>query len=230
MVRPTLVLAAVLFMAETVSAASWAGALFDELSHDFGAVPRGSTQSFSFHLTNKTGGRVHIASVRVACSCVTASATKTELAAGESTTVVVRVDTRRLTGPFQKSIFVQFDQPRPEEVRLNIQANIRDDLTMVPNSLAFGRVKQGSPSETSVTVLISGLADCKIQEVKSDSSFVQAQVRRVPVDSGGVSYQVTANLRPGLPVGYWYCTVLLTTNNSALPQFRIPLTVEIQAR
>jgi hypothetical protein len=229
MMRPTLVLAAVLSLTGTVSAASWAEALFGELSHDFGPVPRGGTQTFSFSLTNNTGAPVHIASVRVACSCVTASATKTALAAGENTTVVVRVDTRRLTGPFQKPIFVQFDRPTAEEVRLSIQANIRNDLTVAPESLAFARVKKGSPAEASVTVLISGLADCKIQEAKADSSFVQASVRRVPGDAGGVSYQVTARLRPGLPVGHWYSTVSLTTNNPALPRFRIPVSVEIQS-
>jgi hypothetical protein len=119
MVRSTLVLAAVLSVTGTASAASWADALFDERAHDFGAVPRGATQSFSFRLTNNSGGPVHIASLRVGCNCVTAVATKTQLAAGEKTTVVVRVDTRPLSGPFQKPIFVQFDRPRFEEVRLS---------------------------------------------------------------------------------------------------------------
>jgi hypothetical protein len=231
MARPTLVLTIVLSMSltGTASAASWAEALFDDVAHDFGAVPKGATQTFSFALTNKTGEAVHIASVRVGCSCVTASATKTDLKAGESTAVVVRVDTRRLTGPFQKPIFVQFDRPGFEEVRLSIQANIRNDLGVDPESLAFGQVKQGKSSETRVTVLISGLGDYKIREAKCDSSFVQATVRRLPGEADGVSYQITARLRPGLPVGHWYSTVSLTTDHSALPRFQIPVTVEIRS-
>jgi hypothetical protein len=203
--------------------------MFDGLAHDFGAVPRGTVQSFSFSVANKTGGPVHIASVRVGCSCVTVSATKQDLAAGEDTTVVVRLDTRRLTGPYQKSIFVLFDRPKLEEVRLNIEAHVRDDLAVAPESVAFGRVKQGSPAEASVTVVISGLADCKIQEVKSDTSFVQASVRRLSGESGGASYQLSARLRPGLPAGSWYSALTLRTDHAALPQFRIPVNVEIQA-
>ena len=45
--------------------ASWADSLFDELSRDFGSVPRGPTLTHPFRLVNKTGGHVHIASVRV---------------------------------------------------------------------------------------------------------------------------------------------------------------------
>jgi len=227
MLRLTLALTAVLAMTGTAPAASWAEGLFGELSYDFGQVPRGPVQSFSFRLTNKTGEPVHISSVRVGCHCVTASATKTDLAAGESTSIAVQVDTRRLSGPFQKPIFVQFDRPKSEEVRLSVKANIRDDLHVSPESLAFGRVKRGSSSEASVTVLISGLADCKLQEAKCDSSYLRARIERLPADSG--EYRVTAQLRPGLPTGRWYSTVWVTTNNSALPRFPIPITVEVHA-
>ena len=41
------------------ASASWADALFDELSRDFGSVPRGPTLTHPFRLVNKTNQRVH---------------------------------------------------------------------------------------------------------------------------------------------------------------------------
>src|SRR5215212_1111310 len=52
--------------------ASWADGLFDELSRDFGSVPRGPTLQHPFRLVNKTNQHVHIASVRVSCGCTSA--------------------------------------------------------------------------------------------------------------------------------------------------------------
>ena len=36
---------------------------------------------------------------------------------------------------------VQYDRPQWEEVHLVVQANSRDDVSLVPESLAFGQVK-----------------------------------------------------------------------------------------
>src|SRR5262245_34254592 len=103
------------------ASASWADALFDELSRDFGSVPRGPTLTHPFRLVNKTGARVHIASVRVSCGCTSAQALQQDLAPGQETAILVHMDTRRFTNTKNVTIFVTFDQPRFEEVRLWVQ-------------------------------------------------------------------------------------------------------------
>src|SRR5260370_11966641 len=96
MIRSTLVLLTALWVSTgTASATSWADALFDDLTHDFGASPYGATVRRVFTITNTTGQKVRIASVRVSCGCVSAAVTRRELAPGEKTSLVVSVDTRR---------------------------------------------------------------------------------------------------------------------------------------
>lgn len=221
MARNPLVLAVLFFAFGTASAGD---ALFDRLAHDFGPIPRGPTQTTTFTVTNKTAGPIHLNGIRIPCSCVRASLSKNDLKAGESTTVVVYLDTRRVSGPLNKSLFVQTDQ---QEVRLSIKANVREDLLVAPEALDFGRVKYGGTKSASVTVLLSGKAAAKNVTAKCDSEFVQAKVRRLPADANGVSYEVTANLLPDLPEGVWYSTVWLTTDNPAVPRFSIPVNVEI---
>ena len=230
MARKPLILA-MLFSAFAIASAGAAGdSLFDRLSHDFGPIPHGPTQTTTFEVTNTAKTPVHLYGVRIPCSCVRASISKNDLKAGESTTVVVYLDTRRFTGPLTKYAFVQTDRPGQEEVRLTVKANIRQDLIVAPESLSFGRVKQGSPKDATVTVLLTGKAAAKILKAKSESDYVQAKVRELPRESNGASYEVTARLRPGLAAGTWYSTIWLTTDNPALPRFPVTVSVEVEGK
>jgi len=211
------------------ASASWADALFDELSRDFGSVPRGPTLTHPFRLVNKTNQHVHIASVRVSCGCTAAQALKQDLAPGEETAILVQMDTRRFQHTKNVTIFVQFDQPRWEEVRLWVQANSRDDVTVIPESLAFGTIKRGGDPATAVTISFLGDGNWRITGARSDSNYVRPAVKEIRRDVGEVSYQLSATLRPDAPAGKWYTDVWLQTNNPTTPRVRVPLTVEIAA-
>jgi hypothetical protein len=229
MARHVLALMMLVSFAGTAPAASWADALFDNLSHDFGTVPRGPIVTHYFHVTNTTGQPLHIVSVRVSCGCLRASATRSQLAPGESTTIVAELHTDRFAGFWRKPFYVTFDQPQWAEVTIMVQANSRDDVTLAPDTLAFGRVRHGTTPDASVTVVLSGGGNWKVLEAKSDSDFVQPRVRQVRRDAAEAAYQVTAQLRPDLPVGNWYSTLKVATDNPAMPQLTIPLTVEVGA-
>jgi hypothetical protein len=224
-------LVVLLGLCATASAsASGADTFFDELSRDFGSVPRGPTLTHPFRLVNKTNQPVHITGVRVSCGlCTSAQALKQYLAPGEETAVLVQMDTRKFHGIKNVTIYVQFDQPRWEEVRLWVQANSRDDVTVIPDSLAFGTIKRGSAPKTSVNISFLGDGNWRITGVKSDSNYVQPAVKEIRRDMGEVSYQLTASLRADAPAGKWYTDVWLQTNNPTTPRVRVPLTVEIAA-
>jgi hypothetical protein len=209
-------------------ATSWADRLFEEVSRDFGSVPRGPTLSHSFRIVNKGDTPVTIASIRVSCGCVSATALKNTLRPGEETALVAQMDTSRFTGPKAVTIFVQFSQPHPEEGRLLVQANSRDDVMLAPDTLAFGRTRRGASPTGSVTVTFMGNPQAQVLDVRSESNYVQAAVKELRRQDTEVSYQLTARLRPDAPVGKWYTDVWLRTNLPAMPRVRVPLTVEIE--
>jgi len=230
MLRHTLLWAVVLWgtAGGTASATPWADNLFDGLYHDFGTTPYGPTVNHTFIITNTTGKKVHIVSVRVSCGCLSTALTRTELAPGEEAALVVNMDTRRFRGPFAKSVYVLFDQPETAEVRLTLQANSREDLSLLPTSLAFGQVAPGSEAKAKLT-LTFGDGKSEIVDIKCDSGYIEPRVTLLSRESGAVTYEVTAKVRPNLPAGSWYSTVWLTTNNPAMSRLSIPLTVEVQA-
>ncbi len=229
MLRYTL-LCVVLLGAAGQASASWADGMFDELSRDFGSVPRGQILQHLFGVTNNTGAPVHISNVRVSCGlCTSAKALQSYLAPGQSTAILVQLDTRRFHNTKNVTVFVQFDQPRFEEVRLWVQANSRDDVSFTPDNIAFGRVKRGSAPESSVTVTFLDGGQTQITEVKSESNYVQPQLKEGRRDTGEVSYELTAKIRPDTPAGKWYTDVWLMTNNPGVPRLRVPITVEVEA-
>jgi hypothetical protein len=229
MLRYGFVLLAGLTAAGPAAAASWADGLFDELSKDFGSVPRGPTLVHPFRVVNKTNGPVSIVSVRVSCGCTSATALRSYLNPGEETAVVARMDTTRFTGVKSVTIYVQFDRPAFEEVRLWVQANARNDFAVAPDSLAFGQVRRGSAPSAAVLITFYGNLDAQIVDVRSESNYIRPQVREVRRQDSEVTYQLSTALRPDAPVGKWYTDVWLRTNNPTMPQVRVPLTVEIES-
>jgi hypothetical protein len=229
MLRYSLVIVAGFWVAGTAGAANWADGLFDELSKDFGSVPRGPTLTHHFRVVNKTRQAVNISSVRVSCGCVSASALKTFLQPGEETAIVANMDTTRFTGPKSVTVFVQFDRPNFEEVRLWVQANGRNDFTLSPDTLAFGQVKRGSSPDSSVTVTFSGHTGAKITSARAESNYVVPVVTEVRRTDFEVVYKLTSKLRGDTPVGKWYTDVWLKTDIASLPQLRVPLTVEVES-
>jgi Protein of unknown function (DUF1573) len=229
MLRYSLVVVAGLWAAGPALSATWADALFEEFSKDFGSVPRGPTLSHPFRVVNNTRGPVNISSVRVSCGCVTAVALKTHLKPGESTHIIAKMDTTRVSGLRTVTIYVQFDQPTFEEVRLWVQANGRNDFTVTPDTLAFGQLKRGGTPAVSVMIAFYGSNQTRITEVNCESNYIQPEVQEVHRLESEVTYRLTARLRSDAPVGKWYTDVWFKTNNPEMTQVRVPLTVEIES-
>jgi hypothetical protein len=231
MLRYSLVLIAGFSVAGSAGAATWADGLFDELSKDFGSVPRGPAQKHNFRVVNKTKQAVNISTVRVSCGCLTAYASpKTFLQPGEETTIVTTMDTTRFTGAKSVTVYVQFDRPNFEEVRLWVQANGRNDFMLTPDTFAMGQAKRGTAPTSTVRVTIYGNKDAKIESAKGESNYVVPVVKEVHrLDTGEVAYDITAKLRADTPVGKWYTDVWVKTNIASMTQVRVPLTVEVES-
>jgi hypothetical protein len=230
MLRYSLVVVAGLSLVGPAGAASWADSLFSELSKDFGSVPKGPTLSHPFRIVNKTGRVVVLNSnVRVSCGCVTATLVKNVLNPGEETALVAEMDTRRFSGSKTVTIWVQFQQPGWDEVRLWVQANSRDDVTVTPDTLAFGHTKRGTVPTQAVTVTFLGYSQSQIQEVTCESNYVLTTLKTLRRTDDEVTYELTARIRGDAPVGKWYTDIWLKTNNPSMARVRVPLTVEIDS-
>jgi hypothetical protein len=203
--------------------------MFDELTYDFGSVPRGQEVTHYFRIANNTKQPVHIRSVRVTCGrCSYAAAIKDYLQPGEETAIIAKMFTSQFSNTKSITIFVLFDQPRLEEVKLWMQANSRDDVTFSPDNIAFGTVKRGAEPESKITIAFPGI-QTQITEVKSESNYVKPTLKTVKGASGETAFQITAKLRKDTPAGKWYTDIWVMTNNPSIPKLRVPVTVDVEA-
>jgi hypothetical protein len=200
---------------------------FEQSSHDFGSVQRGPLLTHHYRLTNTSQQQVHIAGARVSCGCVAAQAVKDTLAPGESTSIYATMDSRRFTGAKQVTIFVSFDRPTWQEVQLSISAYGRDDLAMDAEGISFGAVSRGGASTAKMNITLRQ-ANWAVQGASSESAFVIPKVRELSRNQNEVVYEVSAELKPGLPVGKWTTDIQLTTNSPVAPKITVPAAVEIR--
>jgi hypothetical protein len=232
MLRYSLVLALGLVFASSASAATWAESFFDELSRDFGTVPRGPMLTHPMRVVNKTSGTIQITNVRVSCGCTAARALQTSLAPGQETAILIQMDTRKFVGPKTVTVFVQFsqaNQPRFDEVRLTISSNSREDISILPESLSLGKVKRGDSATGSTTLTFVGNPRWEITSVTSDSNYAQPKVELIKKEGGEVVYKLSATMRSDTPAGKWFTDVWVQTNNPNAPKIRVPLTIEVEA-
>jgi hypothetical protein len=228
MLRHTLLVMLMLGAASPARASNWAEELFEELTFDFGAVPRGLMLTHPFRIVNNTKTPVHIASVRVSSSPLTARALQHTLAPGEETAVIVQMDSRLFAGQKAVTIYVSFDSPRSEEVMLTVHASSRDNLVFAPASLDLEKIKRGATATAEMTMAFLGKPKIQVTEAKCDSRFIQAKLLELSRNADEVVYLVSANLQGDLPEGKWYTDVWVTTNDTAMPKVRVPLIVEVE--
>jgi hypothetical protein len=228
--RYSLLLLAFLGAASQIHAQNKADGFFEELTRDFGSVPRGQVVSHPFRVVNNTKEVVRITDVHPSCGrCSSARALQTTLQPGQETAIIATMDTNQFIGMKHITVFVTFDKPRNEQVRLWIQANSREDIVFSPDNIAFGAVKRGAEPESKITITFLGGADTKITEIKSDSNYVPTSMKEVKRTATEISYEITAKVRKDTPAGKWYTDVWLKTNNAAVPKLRVPVTVEVEA-
>jgi hypothetical protein len=199
-------------IATPAQATSWADGLFNGLSHDFGVVARGPTLSHVYRITNTTSTAVHVSGIRVSCGCTTASIPVADLAPGQSADLTAQMDTRRFMGTKSVTIFVQFDRPQWEEVRLTIAADAREDIAVSPESMAFGNVVRNSSPSKSVMLT---------------SNYVQLVAKTVKHTDAESVYDVTATLRADTPIGKWFTDIWLITNGPSAQRIRVPVSVDV---
>jgi hypothetical protein len=148
---------------------------------------------------------------------------------GETTHLVVHMDTSRFIGVRTVTVYVVFDQPGSDEVRLWVRANSRTDFSLRPDTLAFGHVHRNNTPVASVLLTFHGRGTARIMNVHSESNYIQPTFVEESRQATQVVYRINAELRQDTPVGRWYSDIWVKTNLPTIPQVRIPLTVTIES-
>ncbi len=78
---------------------------FDVTSHDYGTIEQNANGTFDFVFKNEGNNPLILSNVRSSCGCTIPKWPREPIGPGESSTIAVKYDTRRI-GTFSKSITV----------------------------------------------------------------------------------------------------------------------------
>ncbi len=202
----------------------WALKMFEEKSHDFGVVARGSDVRHRIKITNIYKETVHIADVRTSCGCTAAKPSRYTLKSLESAYVEIVMNTVKFTRKKDSSVIITFDSPQRAEVRIPISAYIRTDVVLTPGSVNFGSVDKGVGAERTISVAYAGRADWHLRGVENLPEYLKTEVAENTRVGGSVRYTLKVTLAKNAPVGPFRSQINLITDDTSNP--RIPLLIE----
>lgn len=231
MIRNLLILTALAWSASFGEAQTSVGSAkvpnVDDRAVDFGVVPRGAKRFHVFTVTNESDRALRITSLRIPCSCVTATVSKKELLPNETVSVIAELDTRRYSGPVSKVFYVGIDGPKNEELRFSVKAFSHDGLSMEPNTISFGLVKQGQSAEAAGTLTVTDRRLIGAWSATSESDWVACRLESSSAGGSTGSYRVTVRVRPGVPNGEWYSSIRLASTGTDATTLAIPVTIRV---
>ncbi len=220
--------AAFLIFTPGVQAASqsteWALKMFEEKSHNFGVVARGSDVRHRIKITNIYKETVHIADVKTSCGCTAAKPSKYTLKSLESAYIEIVMNTVKFTRKKESSVIITFDSPQRAEVRIPIAAYIRTDVVLDPGSVNFGSIDKGAGAERTISISYAGRSDWHLRGVENLPDYLKAEVAENSRTGRSVRYTLKVTLDKKAVIGPFRSQINLITDDTSNP--RIPMLVE----
>lgn len=228
--RATLAAALVAVLSGSALANDWAYGLFSEFERDFGKVERGAKVSHDFILANHSGKDVRIKGIRVSCNCTQANAASMRVAAGESTTIHVVMDTAAFAGSKSVTVFVQFDRPRRAEVALRVHAISTANVAAGGHEVDFGIVPEGQANEKRLNLDYAGNAAWRITGLDFGSPHIKAEVEEKARDAAKVRYELKISLAKTAPVGLLEDRIRIQTTDPKMREIIVLAKASIEAK
>jgi hypothetical protein len=191
-----------------------------------GDVKGGPSLVHAFELTHHGTGTLTITKVEAACGCLRQSLTSGVLAPGETAKLTLEVNTlTQPDGPNRWQIAVGYKVEAPGtpaqvgELLLQITATLSREVTVSPPQLGFSTT--GTAKQV-VSVKDSRGKPLTVLKATTTSPHLMAEVAS---HVAGKGQEVTVMLSADAPNGHRDEAVVLTTDDPAYPELRVPVRV-----
>lgn len=205
----------------------------DNLTHDFGVMQRGSTESHEFTIENVGDGPLRITVGDTSCKCTVGEVEDGEIPPGQSTPVKLEWVARVLAGDFRQTANLLTNDPLQSQLVLTVEGQVVEATGLEPQDFNFGRVSVDKAASAKVTLLSYDQTDLEVTaeapegRVDSESEYTVDVTPIAKQDlpdkkaKAGVSIKLTAT--PGMPIGRIHDWVSIETNLPTLSEFEVPV-------
>lgn len=126
---------------------------------------------------------------------------------GQKGSVTVSIPTINRKGAYKREIMIGTNDPAQKEIRLSVAAQILETVSIVPQYIDFGLIKQGSISKKNILITNTGRKPFTIVNIESEPAGIATitptlkQVTLKPGDKRSIEVSLGPPSRPGLIEG-----------------------------
>lgn len=193
---------------------------------DAGEVRTGRPLTHTFTVTNPGPAAVTVVGVTTPCGCIAPAVSRPVLAAGESATVTLAVNTLTQSAGRQtwRGAVRYATGPTPHELPWELSATLVREVSVTPPAVALS-----GAADVAVTLTLT-VSDVRPKPLTVRAALVTSpHLTAAAGPAVGGSTPVTLTLLPTHPAGTADETLVLHTDDPACPELRVPVKVTRRA-
>lgn len=186
--------------------------------YDFGEAHYRANIQHTFILKNEGDLPLEIKRIQPDQGCVVSPVSRSRLAPGEETRLSVEFPLYGRSGPQQKNITVESDDPEHPEMTLTVKGAAVEEVVIDPPQLDLGALQTDSTATGTVRVALYTGHSFTIGKIECSHPQVAA---RSEVVEEGKSYRIIVTTRPPLPPGSLRSGVRIETDDPRHPSLNV---------
>src|SRR5262245_46759844 len=200
--------------------------------YDFGTMDRNEHGTHAFVIQNDGDAPLTLVTGHTTCKCTVFAAAQDKVLPGKSADVKLEWDVKTGDEEFEQSAELHTNDPRRETIHLSVHGHVLDTVRAERNDIHFHDLTVSETASDTVNIYAFRDAAFKIEKIDLGNALISDNfsVAHVPLSAEEIAKEpnakagekLTIDIKPGLPVGPFNQTVIVTTNQTS------PVAVNIQ--
>ncbi|MCJ7812023.1 DUF1573 domain-containing protein [bacterium] len=195
---------------------------------DFGTVKEDTVLQGNILFVNSSDEPVTIKNVRTSCGCTVAQVTKRKCAPGDTLNVPFSFNTKGYEGLVRKTITILFQEDDTNDTSFVIQANIFQEIEILPNHFQFAINQSNSDSIISDIFTIKNYMKnpLQIHKIHAANNIITATPISAVIQPGEAKQiKIQFNVSQ---IQQKYITLTIDTDYNRNPQIFLPILIDIK--
>lgn len=221
MKKSTLVVSVMLgIMATTALNAQPRLTILEGPKFDLGGMYRGAVVQKRLTLKNTGNQTLSIGRVDVSCGCTGTILSHSDLAPGDTSSLLITFNSKNFSGPVHKTVTVNSNSSNAPQTRIEFTATIIEEVSISPAQFFFKDAQTGRTATAALTIKNSGDKPLTLTGYRTHLAGFSLKLPSSPIKPGQ-SVQVVAEFKPKTAMPVLSDGVFLDTSSKNQPEIYI---------
>ena len=201
-------------------------AVMPETRFAFGTAIRGAGIEHAFVLRSEGSAALRILEIRTTAPLLL-DRMPAQIEPGAEIKLLVRLDTSKLSGPFDGEILISLNDPALPEARLVFEGRVVPPIEVSPRPAYFVAARRGERRQTALEIINHEAEPLRIESVEHPLERFTTKLETL---EEGRRYRLSLILNPDGPGGKQMETILVKTSSRTRPLLKIPANTYLRER